>query len=56
MGQHRLWDPPEVDAEQDDADAEPSLGSRDAETNQTEWNAGDRRDLEQACDDEGATA
>jgi len=44
-GQHRLWDPPEVDAEQDDAETEPSLGSV-GEANQERWAAGDRRDLE----------
>jgi hypothetical protein len=45
-GQHRLWDPPEVDAEQDDAETEPSLGSLDQHNNQEQWAAGDPRDLE----------
>ena len=37
-----------VDAEQDDADAEPSLGSvGDVHLDQERWAAGDRRDFEQ---------
>ncbi|WP_038388782.1 hypothetical protein [Bradyrhizobium elkanii] len=37
---------PEVDAEQDDADNEPSLGGIDHGHNQERWSTGGRRDLE----------
>jgi len=40
------------DAEQDDADAEPSLGSLDQHHGQERWAAGGARDLEQ---DDGET-
>jgi hypothetical protein len=38
---------PEVDAEQDDADAEPALGSFDQHDDQQRWAEGGRRDQEQ---------
>ena len=58
--QGNLWEPPEVDAEQDDADAEPSLGSIEDHPNgyydgsdasghhrsQERWAAGNRDDCE----------
>ena len=34
-------------------DAEPCLGSLDAETNQVKWSRGNRHDLEEQCEDEG---
>lgn len=42
----RLEEIPEVDAEQDDADLEPSLGGLDHYHTQERWAAGGRRDLE----------
>lgn len=41
-----------VDAEHDTADDEPSLGSLDW-IDQARWGQGDRRDLEEQCEDEG---
>jgi hypothetical protein len=45
----------EVDAEQDTADAEPSLGSLEWD-NQTQWGHSARADLEEQCEDEGSAA
>jgi hypothetical protein len=41
-----VWAFPGVDAEQDTADDEPSLGSLDGRTDQTGWAAGNRGDYE----------
>jgi hypothetical protein len=42
-----LWEVPEVDAEQDNADSEPALGSLDQHDDQERWAEGGRRDQEQ---------
>ena len=52
--QQSLWAFPAIDAEQDDTDAEPSLGSLgDHHADQEQWAAGDRRDLEQDPSESG---
>ena len=50
-----LWSFPAVDGEQDGADNEPSLGSitNYAQSNQEQWAAGDRRELEVDGGDSG---
>jgi hypothetical protein len=52
--QRSLWAFPADDIEQDNADAEPSLGSvGEQHLNQELWSKGDRRDLEMDGGDSG---
>jgi hypothetical protein len=52
--QRSLWGFPAVDGEQDDADAEPSLGSMgEQHLNQELWSKDDSRDLERDDGDSG---